>query len=82
MKLRNLCTCVLPFLIHKVFRLAYCLPLTSDDLDQFREICKMFVQSTQLYMPEFKSRLKVHLILHLVDCMEEFGPPSCFNTER
>ena len=56
MKLRKLCTCILPFLIHKVFRLDYCLPLTLDDLDQFQEVCKMFVQSTQLYMPEFKSR--------------------------
>lgn len=25
---------------------------------------------------------KVHLILHLVECMEQFGPTSAFNSER
>ena len=34
------------------------------------------------YMPQFAKRLKVHLILHLVDCIQDFGPASGFNTER
>lgn len=25
---------------------------------------------------------KVHLMLHLVECMKEFGPTSAFNSER
>ena len=53
-----------------------------DDMYQHRDTCQAFVETTQQYMPEFKSRLKVHILLHLVDCMAEFGPASCFNTER
>ena len=26
------------------------------------------------------SKPKIHLILHLVECMEEFGPTAAFNT--
>ena len=33
-------------------------------------------------MPEYSKRLKNHLMLHLVDSMLQFGPTSCFNTER
>ena len=32
--------------------------------------------------PEQLKKLKVHLILHLVDDMKEFGPTASFNTER
>ena len=32
--------------------------------------------------PEQLKKLKVHLILHLVDNMKEFGPTASFNTER
>ena len=28
------------------------------------------------------NKQKVHLILHLVECMEQFGPTSAFNSER
>ena len=66
----------------QVFRLAYCIPLRKDDIDQYRETCRLFVESTVQYMPTFSKRLKVHLILHLVDCIVEFGPASCFSTER
>ena len=33
-------------------------------------------------MPEYAKRLKIHLILHLVDNIIDFGPTMCFNTER
>ena len=49
---------------------------------EYREICSQFVASVTSYMPEYSSRLKVHILLHLVDDMVEFGPASCFNTER
>ena len=26
--------------------------------------------------PQFAKRLKVHLIVHLVDCIQDFGPAS------
>ena len=34
------------------------------------------------HLPEFKQKLKVHLMLHLVDDIIDFGPTSAFNTER
>lgn len=42
----------------------------------------MFVENVTSYMPEFAKRLKVHMLLHLVDDIVEFGPASVFNTER
>ena len=62
--------------------IAYCLQLVPADMDAHRETCKAFVECTKLYMPDYAHRLKVHLLLHLVDCIIEFGPPSSFNTER
>lgn len=31
---------------------------------------------------ELLQKSKVHLLLHLVECMMEFGPTAAFNTER
>ena len=42
----------------------------------------MFVENVTSYMPEFAKRLKVHMLLHLVDDIVEFGPACVFNTER
>ena len=33
-------------------------------------------------MPTFLQKQKTHLILHLVECADEFGPTSSFNAER
>jgi len=32
--------------------------------------------------PELLQKVKIHLLLHLVDNMLDFGPCSSFNTER
>ena len=68
----------------QVFQIAYCLPLNKDGtcITSFRDVCKTFVDMASIYMPEYAKRLKVHILLHLVDNMEEFGPTSLFNTER
>ncbi|KAL5496651.1 hypothetical protein EMCRGX_G012983, partial [Ephydatia muelleri] len=33
-------------------------------------------------MPHLLQKQKVHLMLHLVECMHDFGPTSAFNAER
>ena len=32
--------------------------------------------------PDLLQKRKVHLLLHLVECMKEFGPTAGFNTEK
>lgn len=49
---------------------------------EYRETCKNFVDTVMEHLPELQQKLKVHLVLHLVDDMIDFGPTSAFNTER
>lgn len=43
----------------------------------------MFVHNLLiLLVSNLLRKLKVHMVLHFVDCTEEFGPTSAFNTER
>ena len=70
------------FLLIKIFRIAYYLPVLKDKISDYQRICEQFVASVKEYMPQFAKRLKVHLLLHLTDDMLEFGPPARFNTER
>ena len=34
------------------------------------------------HRPDMLMKQKVHLILHFVECMEQFGPTSSFSSER
>ena len=43
---------------------------------------KEFVDAVKHHMPHLLQRRKIHLLLHLVQCMNEFGPSSAFNAER
>lgn len=45
-------------------------------------MCKMFVDVVSQHRPNMLKKQKVHLMLHLVECMEQFGPTSAFNSER
>ena len=54
-------------------------PSWKDDLQQK---CQDFVDNVKTHMPTFLQKQKTHLILHLVECMDEFGPTSSFNAER
>lgn len=65
-----------------MFKLAYCDYCVEDKESEYKEICKDFVDKILQYLPELGKKLKVHLILHLVDDMMDFGPTSSFNTER
>ncbi|KAL5515046.1 hypothetical protein EMCRGX_G000163 [Ephydatia muelleri] len=53
-------------------------PSLKDDLQQK---CQDFVDNVKTHMPTFLQKQKAHLILHLVECMDEFCPTSSFNAE-
>lgn len=50
--------------------------------NEWKDICKKFLQEVKENRPEMLKKQKVHLLLHLVECMEQFGPTSAFNSER
>ena len=66
----------------QVFRIAYCIPFREEDELLCQEVCQQFVDTAKQYLPELLQKRKVHMLLHLVECMREFGPTASFNTER
>ena len=50
--------------------------------DEWSSVCTQFVDTVSQCQPDMLRKQKVHMVLHLVDCMEEFGPTSSFNSER
>ncbi len=65
----------------QVFKLAYCDYYHPDKEEDWKTICSSFVEAAKDY-PPMNKKLKVHLMLHLIDNMKEFGPTSAFNIER
>ena len=63
-----------------MFKVAYCEYLLEDK-EKCTHICQDFVHEVGECFPDLK-KVKIHLFLHLVDDMIEFGPTSAFNTER
>ena len=48
---------------------------------QRMKICKnLWKLSAIIYIPDMMKKPKIHLVLHLVECMEQFGPTSAFST--
>ena len=66
----------------QVFRIAYCEYYNPEEKHNYEVICQDFVSKVCRVYPSFSQKPKVHLLLHLVQCMEWFGPTSAFNTER
>ena len=48
----------------------------------YQHTCQQFVDCVTQHMPEYCKRLKIHILLHLVDDMLDFGPTACYSTER
>ena len=46
------------------------------------KVCASFVTNVCRVYPSFSQKPKIHLLLHLVECMEKFGPTARYNTER
>ena len=65
-----------------MFQIAYCDYFEKANASKCLDACKAFVKEIYTHYPEFGRKIKIHLLLHLVDSMLEFGPTSGFNTER
>lgn len=66
----------------QVFQIAYCEFFAMSMYEEWSRICVAFVGAIKTHMPELLQKQKTHLILHLVDCMREWGPSSAFSAER
>ena len=62
-----------------MFEIAYCQPFHYNKQEEYQQICQDFVNTVKENSPEL---LKIHLILHLVKSMCDFGSTSAFNAER
>ena len=65
-----------------MFKIAYCDYFSLKERDECKAICQSFVQQVASCFPDLTKEVKIHLLLHLVDNMVDFGPTSAFNTER
>ena len=66
----------------QIFKIAYSDYFDPTKADEWNQICQEFVTAVQQCQPDMLNKQKVHLMLHLVECMKEFGPTSSFNSER
>ena len=62
--------------------MTYCSFYNPASEAQYRQICHNFVDAIRDHMPEMLQKPKIHLMLHIVDNMKDFGPTSAYNTER
>ena len=53
-----------------------------QDRPKVEEMCCEFVTSVSEYDSSLLAKPKFHLLMHLSENMTDFGPTSCFNTER
>eukprot|EP00731_Ephydatia_muelleri_P003526 Em0001g3526a len=53
-----------------------------EKMEYYKTVCQNFVTAIETHLPEWKTKLKVHLVLHLPDDMLMYGPTAAFNTER
>ena len=65
----------------QIFKIAYC-DYYDPSLFFWVEWRREFVEAVSQHQPDMLKKQKVHLLLHLVECMEQFGPTSAFNSER
>ena len=58
--------------------MTYCKPFQPNH-SCVEALSKEFVKLLKVHMPDMLNKPKIHLLLHLSNSMEEFGPASCFN---
>jgi hypothetical protein len=78
----NECFKPLSFIFMQVFHAAYCCHFEPSQAEELRHICQEYVDNCMAHMPELVHKQKTHYLLHLVDCMLDYGPSSAFSAER
>ena len=66
----------------QVFQIAYCIHYNPQKRGECEEVCRSFVNKVCRVYPGFGQKPKIHLLLHLPECMDNFGPTAAYNTER
>ncbi len=66
----------------QVFRAAYCENVSKDSIKHVRDVTKQLLDTVRTHQPDLLKKPKMHLLLHLPDDMESFGPTMAYNTER
>ena len=51
-------------------------------IGEVEEACKEFLMAVKDHDPRLLNKQKLHLILHLPECMNQFGATASFNSER
>ena len=67
--------------ILQIFHISYCEYFTLSVRDEWQGLCQEFFPNVKQYMPTMLQKQKAHHLLHLTECMEQFGPSSAFNAE-
>ena len=62
--------------IVQLFQIAYCEFFEASKATEWQSVFK------QQHMPSLLQKQKIHMILHVVECMKELGPSSAFSAER
>ena len=65
-----------------VFRIAYCLPFSEQTAHEYQQTCQELLDTVKECHPQLLQNRKIHILLHLVENMRDFGPCSGFNTDR
>lgn len=65
-----------------MFKISYCDFYEPSRKSERKEVCRKFVESVSIHRPDTLKKQKIHLVLHLVDCMQQFEPTPSFNSER
>ena len=66
----------------QVFQLCYCDYYEPDCEEEWRAMCKDFVDSVTTAYPGLSRKQKIHLFIHVVDSIKAFGPTSSYCTKR
>ena len=62
--------------------MTYCTFYNPTHDEELRQICQDFVDLIKKHSPEMLKKPTIHLMLHIVDSMRQFGATSAYNTER
>ncbi|KAL5484433.1 hypothetical protein EMCRGX_G020930 [Ephydatia muelleri] len=65
-----------------VFAIAYAKSYNRHLKEQWKSVCQNFIDSVKVHFLNLLRRPKMHLILHLIECLEQYGPTSAFSAER
>ncbi|XP_028413915.1 uncharacterized protein LOC114536761 [Dendronephthya gigantea] len=69
-------------LLSEIFALAYSSGFDKRNSEGAKQLFKTFIDAVTRIYPEFLKKAKLHLLLHLVDDIENLGPANGFSTER